>query len=164
MRLVADAFPDFFLRGPETDDQRVNLERVEIFQIGGQATAGGNHGFVSRSQFSHHLPFQGAESRLTFPRKNVGDCPPGAGLDEIVRVEKIKMQMLGDHAANGGLARAHEADERENDELAVVVHGDGLAENRGGRTPKWWCSKLVGKARCAVPVTERSVRRRKRMQ
>ena len=61
---------------------------------------------------------------------------PVRRLDEVVRVEKIKMQLLGDQPANRGFARAHEADEREVDELAAVLHGDGLAENGGGRTPK----------------------------
>jgi hypothetical protein len=46
------------------------------------------------------------------------------------------MQVFGNHAANRGLARAHEADEREVGEMTTIVHGHELAENRGGRTPK----------------------------
>src|ERR1019366_3497416 len=136
MRLVADALPDFFRRRPEADDQRVSLERRKVFQVGRQAAAGGNHGFVSRRKFADNLPFQRAKNRLAVLGKNIGDGASSAALDEVIRVEKIKMQQLGDQVANRGLARAHETDEREVDELAVVLYGDGLAENRGGRTPK----------------------------
>ena len=52
MRLVADAFPDSFRRGPKADDERVRFQRGEIFQIGGQAAAGGNHGLGSSDRKS----------------------------------------------------------------------------------------------------------------
>ena len=78
VRLVADAFPDFFRRRPEAHDERVSFQRGEIFRIGRQAAAGGNHGFMSRGQFADDLPFQRAESRFAVLGKNVGNGPAGA--------------------------------------------------------------------------------------
>jgi hypothetical protein len=41
---------------------------------------------------------------------------------------------MRDEATHRGLARAHEADEREVDGVPVRLHDDEVAENRGGRT------------------------------
>jgi hypothetical protein len=44
--------------------------------------------------------------------------------------------LFGHQPAHRGFARAHETDEREVDEVAAMLHGDELAENPRGRTPK----------------------------
>ena len=46
---------------------------------------------------------------------------PVCALDHFVRVEIFEVQLLGDEPAHGRLARAHEADERDVDEVAVAV-------------------------------------------
>ena len=81
------------------------------------------------------LLFQFAESRFAVLVKNVRDGPARARLNQFVRVEIIEMQLVGHQPAHGRLARAHETDEREIDEVAVVVHGHGLTDFRARRTP-----------------------------
>jgi hypothetical protein len=44
------------------------------------------------------------------------------------------MQLLGGEPAHGRLARAHETDERDVDDLAVVLHGHGLTDFHARRT------------------------------
>ena len=45
---------------------------------------------------------------------------PVRGLDHLIRVEKFEAQLVGDEPAHGGLARAHETDERDVDDMAAL--------------------------------------------
>ncbi len=125
VRLVFDALPDFFRRRPEADDQRVRLEAGEVFRIRRQAAAGGDDRLrrgrqVPRPASSSSARKAGSPSVL----KMSAMVRPVPRLDHFVRVEIIEMQLLGDEPAHGGLARAHEADEREIDDAAVALHGE----------------------------------------
>ena len=142
MRLVADAFPDFFRRSPEADDQRVGFQGREIFRIRWQTAPGGYDGFYARRKFLHDLFFQCPERRFSFLGENIRDGATGARLDQFIRVEKFKAEIFRHLPADGGFAGAHETDERDIGGLAADLHGDELAEKNPGRTPDFfWCSQ-----------------------
>jgi len=44
-------------------------------------------------------------------RENVRDGLAAPRGDDVVRIEESEVQLIGDHTAHGGFARAHEADE-----------------------------------------------------
>jgi hypothetical protein len=122
--LISDPFPNFFRRCPKADDQRVRLETVEIFRVRRQTAARGDDGLGVAGQFGDRFFFERAKSRFAFRLENIGDGAARAGLDHFVRVEIVKMQLFGDEPANGSLARAHETDEREIDDMAAALHSD----------------------------------------
>ena len=66
---------------------------------------------------------------------DVGNGAAGIGLNQLVGVDEFKAELLRNVPAHRRFARAHEADEREIDDVAVTLHGDGLAENAARRTP-----------------------------
>jgi uncharacterized Zn-binding protein involved in type VI secretion len=49
-------------------------------------------------------------------------------LNQLIRVKILEVQLFGDDPAHGSLARAHETDERDVDEMAIVVHGDKVTQ------------------------------------
>jgi hypothetical protein len=53
-------------------------------------------------------------------------------LDEFIRIEKFKAQLLRDEPAHGCFARAHETYERKVDELAAALHGAWIS----GKSPR----------------------------
>ena len=97
--------------------------------MGRQAAAGGDDGFRPGGKFPDQLLFQRAKGGFAVGRENFRDGPPCARLDDFVRVEIIEMQLFGDEPADGRLARAHETDERDVDDVAVVVHDNELTES-----------------------------------
>ena len=85
-------------------------------------------GFCPAREFSDHLLFERAKSRLAVGLENLRDAPARARHNQLVRVEVVEMQLLGHEPAHGGFARAHETDEREIDDAAVAVHGHELTQ------------------------------------
>ena len=57
------------------------------------------------------LRFPFTEACLAVVVEDVGDGPPGASDDEVVGIDELAPQPFGQQAADGGLARAHEAGE-----------------------------------------------------
>ncbi len=98
------------------------FEPLQIVAKRRQTAAGGDDGLGALREFSHNALFQFAKSWLAILRKNISNRAAGAGLDQFVGINKLKTQMLGDHATNGGLAHAHETDERDVGEMSFAVH------------------------------------------
>ena len=134
VRLVLDAFPDFFRRRPEADDERVRFQGGQILRIHRQAAAGGDDRARLLGEFLDHRGFHPAEGRFAVRGENVSNRPARARLDEVVGVEVFEMQLLGDEAADRGFAGAHEADERDIGDVAFAVHRMELADFAAGRT------------------------------
>jgi hypothetical protein len=128
MALMTHALPDLFRGRPQADDQCVRFETGEIFGIHRQAATGGNDRFHAVGQFRDNLLLERAKCRLAVHGKNVGDAAACLILDQLVGVEIIEVQLLGDEPAHGGFARAHETDERDVDEATGVVHGHTVAQ------------------------------------
>ena len=126
--LVADPVPDFFRRSPKADDEGVCLEVGEVVGIRGQTAAGGNDRAFPGGQFIDQLMFQFAKRGFAIGIKNVGDGAVRALLDQFIGVEVIEVQLFGHEPSDGGLARAHETDEREINDAAVALHANGLTE------------------------------------
>ena len=91
--------------------------------------------FVRAREFTDDLPFERAKGRLAVGLENIRDGAARARLNQLVRVEIIEMQLVGHEPADGGLARAHETDEREIDDAAVALHGDGVNASLARCTP-----------------------------
>src|SRR5260221_177435 len=143
--LGTDASQDLLRRRPQAGDERVQLEAGQVVRVRRQAAAGGDDRLGAAGQFLHDLLFQGAKRRFPIGVENIRDGAAGAGLDRLVRVEVIEVQHVGHKPAHGRLARAHETDERDVDELAGVVHCVKLAQasrwrnlkcKRGTRPPQ----------------------------
>ena len=129
--LVADAFPDLLGGGPEADDQGMGLEAGEVAGFGGVAAAGGDDETFVAGEFLADLLFEGAEGGFAVLGEDIGDGAAGVLLDEFIGVDELKVQEVGDEPAHGGLARAHEADEREVDELPAVLHRELISGKPG---------------------------------
>ena len=100
----------------------MRLEAGKIFKIHRQAAAGGDDDFYAAGKFPDGFFFKCAKSWFAIPGENVRYTAARFGLDQFIRIEVFKAQLVGDEAANGRLARAHETDERDVDEMTVVVH------------------------------------------
>lgn len=122
MRLVLHALPDFFRRRPKADDERMSFKSGKIVRIGRQTAAGGNDRFGLCGKLFHNLFFQLPKTRLAVLLENLRYGFARGGLDQFVRVQIIKPQLLRHEPANGSFARAHKTDERNVDDAAVVVH------------------------------------------
>lgn len=113
----------------------MGFEAGQIYRIGRQTAAGGDDHPLAGSQFKDKLLFQLAKSRFTVFLKNIRNGPARARLNQFIRVEIIEVQLISHQPSHGGLARAHETNEREIDEVARVVHGHDLADFQARRTP-----------------------------
>ena len=63
------------------------------------------------SKFLDQAAFPLAEIGFSFLREDIRDGFARARHDDVVRVEKGKMQLIGDQSSDGRLAGAHKADE-----------------------------------------------------
>lgn len=130
MGLVTHARPDCFRRSPEADDERVRLEAFEIGGVHHQAAAGGDDRPGAGLEFLDDGTFQLAEGALAIFREDPRDRLSGLLFDEIISVDKIEVQLCGDHLAHRRLAGAHEAGEGEIPDGTRFVHQFDL--------PYWW--------------------------
>jgi hypothetical protein len=62
------------------------------------------------------------ESGLAFPGENVGDGPSEMLLDHRVGVHEAELNLFCDEPADGGFARAHETDQRQIVDVALIIH------------------------------------------
>ena len=136
VRLVFDALPDFFGRSPKADDQRARFQAGEIFWIRRQTATSGNDRFPTARKFGDNFFFECPEIFFTIVFENLGDGFAGGCLNHFVRVKIFKIQQLGDKAANGSLARAHETNERKIDDAAIALHESELTQFCLSRTPQ----------------------------
>ena len=74
--------------------------------------------------------FELAEAGFAVGGEDVRDGEAGAGFDVGIEVEEVPAEALGEQAADGGLAGAHEAGEDEAAEVSGGARGDGWV--RGG--------------------------------
>ena len=63
--------------------------------------------------------------RLAVGGEDGGDAEAGAGLDGGVEVEEVPAEAIGEQAADGGLAGAHESGENEAVEVCGGHQGGG---------------------------------------
>ena len=87
------------------------------------AAAGREHDARHLRQLVDHVPLPGAEAGLSLALEDVGDVHAGAAFDDLVAVEELELQFLGELAADGGLARAHRADQ---EDAVLALHGGEL--------------------------------------
>ena len=123
MVLVPHPLPDFIWRGPKADHERVLLEAGQIRGIHRKSPAGGDDRSGACRELLDDVLFERAKHRFAVAVENVRDGPARPGLDQLIRVKVVKAQLLGNKAAHGGLACAHEPDERDVGEAAVTLHG-----------------------------------------
>ena len=98
---------------------------LEVFHIGrvrSHPAPGGDDEIALPAQGFERLFFVLTKSGLPFPGENVADGPSELLLDQVIGVHKAKLNMLGDDASDGGLARPHESDQREIVDGAHIVH------------------------------------------
>jgi len=136
MGLIVDAVPNFFRRSPETNDERMAFEAGEIIGIHRQAAAGRNDGFLSQSKLGDDFPFQLAEGRFAVLGKNLADAFIRPRLDDVIGIQKSKVQLLGDELAHGRFPRSHEANERNVLNVALGAHPNEVADLGDNRTKK----------------------------
>jgi len=111
MVLVADAFPDGVGRGPQAHDEGVGTEVFEVGGIADEAAAGGDDEFVPGGEIGDDGAFVGAEAGFAFGGEDFGDGLSHALGDEVVCVDKLEAQLLGNDASDGGFADTHEPDQ-----------------------------------------------------
>jgi hypothetical protein len=68
-------------------------------------------------------------------REDVVDRFSHPALDELVGVDKLKVELAGDLLADAGLARAHKADENE------IFHEDEFTPQISGAHAKIWAAR-----------------------
>ena len=102
------------------------LRLSRLAGLTGKPAAGGNHGAGTGGQFRDELVFEFAKGRLAVLRKNLRDAFAGARFDEFVGVEEFKAQLFRHQPADGGLARAHEPNQGQIDNVAGSGHAEEL--------------------------------------
>ncbi len=130
MVLMAHAFPDFFRRRPQADDQRVRLEAGKIFRIYRQPAARGDDGSIAAGKFRHGLLLKRAESRFAVRLENVRDgaAPCWSGSPRPCRENRNATNPR--RATHGSFARAHETPiERDVDDMPAIIHGHVISGN-----------------------------------
>ena len=127
MSLAVDALEDSFRRRPQTDDEGVLLETNQIGRVHGQAAAGGDYAAGASGQFPDESVFQFPKGGFAVLGENLRDALAGARFDEFIGVEKVETQLLGHEPADGGLARAHETNQGQIDEIAGGSHANELS-------------------------------------
>jgi hypothetical protein len=77
------------------------------------AAAGGQHQAAAGGQFADHVGFAPAEAGLAFDLEDPRHRRAGAGLDLVVGIDEAHAQPARQHAPDGGLAGAHQADQED---------------------------------------------------
>jgi len=127
----------------------VSLEARQVCFIGRQTTAGGNDGFITPGQFFDDslLPF--AEGGFAVVLEYFLNGCARSRLDNIIGVQKRKMQGVRHQSAHRGFSGSHEADKRKVPDLAGAVHANVIPELRLLRT-----QFLRGKGRASGQVAK----------
>lgn len=118
MRLMSNAAPNHFRRGPETNDERMHLEAGEIVSIGDQAASRRNDISLKLAQFLHNVSFDLSKFFFSVLGKDRADGFMKMALDHVVRVHNAKSKHPREQMSHGGLARAHETNQRNIVDLA----------------------------------------------
>ena len=77
------------------------------------AAAGGKDQIGALGQFGDNGLFAGAETGFAFQFKDERDAGPGALLDFLIAIHELAVQHLRQSAADGGLAGAHRANQKQ---------------------------------------------------
>jgi hypothetical protein len=130
MVLVTDPTHQHLGRGVEPHGEHVGaFEEPSVLLPEDHAAGRPDDDGVRRGKgLAEHLALHHAVRRLALGQPDVAHGPPFPGLDHLVAVEERPVPSLRDPHADGGLARAHHADERE-----VDPHGRPLTAARRGR-------------------------------
>ena len=136
--VAGGAGEDGFEGGVEADDDAFGAEEVEHAGLDDEAAAAGDDGAGGRVAAFDEVAFEGAEGGFAGLGENLGDGAALGALDFVVAVEHRETGFLGEGAADGGLAGAHEAHEVEVDVgglhagEATKEGGNAAGGKRGG--------------------------------
>lgn len=124
------------------------LEAGEIEFIRRQTAAGGNNSFVAPFQFFDDAVFPFAECWLAMVLEDFLNRCARSGLDDIVRIQKGKMQSVSCEPPHRRFSGPHKTDQREIPDLAGAVHSLGLGDFARKGT---WFLRPYGLGKVPVP-------------
>src|ERR1051325_9979378 len=106
----------------------MRFQAGEIFLVRGQPAPGRDHGFSSLRQLGNNLPLPVSKRRLAILSENLINAFSSARLDNMVGIEKRKMQRRSKHLAGRRFSGAHEADKGDVLELPSALHARNLTK------------------------------------
>ncbi len=112
-RLVLDdAVEDLIGGGDETEDPSVATETGDVARIEHQPAAGRDHQPITVAEFGGKVPLDLAEGLLASRPKDLGDRAV-ALFDQLIGVDELIAELIGEQTTDGRLAGAHEAGEHD---------------------------------------------------
>ena len=111
-RIVGDPVDDLIGRGDQTEHPPVAAQVGDVLRVEHHATAGRDHQTHAIGQFGGELALDAPEGLLPHRPEDVGNLAV-AFFDDHIGVDELVPELLGEQAADGGLAGAHEAGEHD---------------------------------------------------
>ena len=95
MGLGFHARPNCLRRSPKANDDRMLLKAGKVLRVDDEAAARGDNGPIPQGQFLDEMPLLFPKRLFAAGREDLGDGFSAPRLDDGVRVQKCKPELLG---------------------------------------------------------------------